>query len=209
MALQLRLILVRHAETQLNRDGRVQGSNADPLSPFGRQQAKALACALKYDLPFAFYASSVPRALETARIISETLGVPCTPLDGLRELDAGELEGLTGAELRLRFPEFARLWEEDAGTAQTPGGESLAQLQERAWRTVQELRSTHPDGTVVAITHNFTMHAITCAVLDLPLRHFRRLRHDLASITRLELSDTRRAVLSLNETSHLRGLARS
>lgn len=205
----MRLILVRHAETRLNRDGRVQGTNADPLSPFGRRQAAALARALEHDLPFAFYSSTVPRALETAQIISEALGVPCTPLDGFREMEAGKLEGLTGAELRRLFPEFAKQWDEDAGTAQTPGGETLGQVQERAWRTVEGLRSKHPDGVVVAVTHNFTMHVIVCAVLDLPLTHFRRLRHDLASITRLELSDTRKAVLSLNETGHLRGLARS
>ena len=83
----MRLILVRHGETQLNRDGRIQGINDDPLNSTGRAQARAVAEPLHRDLPFVLYSSPVARALETARIISGILHVQATPLEGLKEAD--------------------------------------------------------------------------------------------------------------------------
>ena len=92
----MRLVLVRHGETDLNRQGRVQGLNAHPLNALGRAQAGAIAEAVAADMPFDLYASPVPRALETASVVAGRLGVSVTRLDPVREADAGELVGLTG-----------------------------------------------------------------------------------------------------------------
>ena len=202
--LRLRLILVRHGETQLNKDGLIQGINDSRLTNTGRAQARALAKALSQDVPFDLYTSPLARAVETAQAIAEGLQVPLTPLEGLAEADAGELEGLTGQEMRRRYPDFARRWDQDSGTAQMPGGESLLQVQERAWRAVTDLMEKHPNGTVVAVTHNFTTQTIICKVLDMPLNSSQRLRQDVGSITRLELSEHKGVLVSLNETWHLR-----
>lgn len=203
----MRLILIRHGETQLNRDGRIQGVNDSPLNTTGRAQAKALALALMQDLPLLLYASPVARAMETAQVISEALKVPFTLHGGLAEAAAGELEGLTGAEMRLRYPEFAERWAADSGSAQMPGGESLGQVQERAWCAVSELLEKHPDDTVAVVTHNFTIQTILCMVLETPLRNSRRFRQDLGSITRLDLAHELGALVSLNETWHLWSIA--
>ena len=84
-----------------------------------------------------------------------------------------------------------------------PGGESLAEVQRRAWSAVEHLLARNAGGTVVAVTHNFTIQTIVCRVLGIPLRNFRRLRQEVGSITRLELTASSMAVLSLNETAHL------
>lgn len=204
---RLRLLLVRHGETQLNKEGRIQGINNAPLNATGSEQARALARALSADLPFQLYTSPVARALETAKVISDALGVPITPLDGLEEANAGALEGLTGAQMRQLYPEFAARWANDAGTAQMPGGESLLQVQGRAWGAIADLVQRHPDQTVVAVTHNFTIQTIVCAVLEMPLQNARRLRQNVGSITRLDLSPAGNALVSLNETWHLRPYA--
>lgn len=202
----MRLILVRHGETQMNKTGRFQGINDEPLNATGRAQAQAVASALEEGLPFHLYVSPVHRAMETAQTVADKLDVPLTQKKGLEEADIGELEGLTGPEMRERYPDFVKRWTEDAGVAQMPGGESLSQVQERAWKAITELIAKHTDETVVAVTHNFTLQTIVSKVLEMPLRNSRRLRQDLGSITCVEFTNSRTTLLSLNETWHLRSL---
>ena len=162
---RLRVILVRHGETHLNRDGRIQGVNDTSLDEVGRSQARAVAKALSRDLPFQLYASPVARARETAQIIAQALGVPSKTVAEFREADAGELEGLTGAEMRERYPEFAERWAEDSGTAQMPGGESLAEVQNRAWQAVGRISEAHGEDTVGVVSHNFVIQTVGCRLL--------------------------------------------
>ena len=202
----MRLILVRHGETELNREGRILGTTDVSLNATGRAQARAVAEALLADLPLKMYTSPLARALETAKIISDALGVTPTPLSELQELDAGDLDGLAAAEARARYPEFASRWDRDPGTAQMPGGESLLQVQQRAWVAVTRLMDKHPDDTVVAVTHDFTIKTIVCAALEIALRNFRRLRQSVGSITRLDLTPAHGVLVSMNETWHLQSL---
>lgn len=202
----MKLILARHGETSLNKSGRIQGVNLDPLNQTGRRQAHALADALKCELPFKLYTSPIPRATETAQVIAGALALTPETLEDLKEADAGELEGLTGAQMRERFPAFADLWTADSGAAQMPSGESLTQVQERAWRSVGLMQERHRDQVVVAVTHNFVVQTIICKVLQVPIHTSRRFRQDLGSITRLELAEERSVLVSLNETLHLQGI---
>ena len=202
----MKLILIRHGETSLNKERRIIGLNDVPLNATGIAQAKAVGHALLRDMPFSLYSSPVARAIETACIISGVVNVPSSPIDDMRESDVGELDGLTGAEMRARFPAFIELWTEDPGTAQMPGGESLTQVQKRAWAAVSALAEQHPDESVVVVSHNFTNLAIVTHVLDAPMRYFRRLRQELGSITRLEINKDHNVLVSLNETAHLQGI---
>ena len=201
--LKLRLILVRHSENQMNKEGRIQGINDVPISRTSWAQAHALAKALGADMPFWLYTSPLSRAMETTQIISETLTVS---LKELGEANAGVLEGLSDLEMRQHHPEFAKRWAQDNSTVQMPGGESLPQVQKRAWRAVNLLTGKHRDDTPVAVTHNFTIQTIVCSVLDMPLNNALRLRPTLGSITRLELCGSKRWLLSLNERGHLQSL---
>ena len=202
----MKLILARHGETNLNKSGLIQGVNYDPLNQIGREQARALANVLRNELPFTLYTSPVPRAAETAQVIAGALALSPEILEDLKEADPGELEGLTGAQMRERFPEFAERWAADSGNAQMPSGESLAQVQERAWRTLCLLKDRHEDEVVVAVTHNFVVQTIICRVLQIPIQTSRRFRPELGSITRLELAKERSVLVSLNETLHLQGI---
>ena len=80
----------------------------------------------------------------------------------------------------------------------------MAEVRDRAWCAITGLLAAHPEGAVVTISHNFTIASIVSTVLEMPLRHFRRLKQGLGSITRLDLSYNGRGTLvSLNETWHL------
>ncbi len=199
----MRLILVRHGETEYNRSGLTLGRADVPLNDRGRAQARALAASFART-PAAIYASPLARALDTARAIGFATGVTVITEPALIEMDVGEMEHLTGAELRERYPDFLRLWFSGAAAdARMPDGETLREVQERAWAAIERIRQVRPDAEVVAVTHNFVIAATVCRALNLPLSEFRRLRHGLASRTVIDIRDGSAALIHLNDNAHL------
>ena len=200
----MRLILVRHGETEANRLGMIQGVGHAPLNTTGRRQAEAVAHALGQDAPFRLYCSPLLRAVQTAEAVSDHCGSVAVQNAGLSEMDVGEFDGLTGPQLRERFPDVMRMWDVNPAEAVMPGGESLSMVRDRAWRAVSGLADRHGDETVVVVTHNFTIQMILCTALDMPLNGFRKLTVDLGSITRLDITNDRQRQISVNETWHLK-----
>jgi broad specificity phosphatase PhoE len=200
----MRLILIRHGETESNRQRLTLGREDVPLNEKGRRQAQALLSSLVGVSMAAVYASPLRRAVETAQPLAETRGLEVQAVEDLTEMAVGELEGLSPQELRDRYGDFLREWlSTEAGKLRMPGGESLQDVQDRAWAAIERLRERHTEDTVVVVTHNFTIHAILCRALGLPLANFRHFRHDLAAKTVLELREDRAIVISLNDTCHL------
>jgi len=201
----MRLILARHGETASNRDGLGLGLQDVPLTEKGRHQADALAEALAGAKIDAIYSSPLRRALDTAQVIASRHGLEVVVDEGLTEMDVGDLDGLTFEEMRGRYPEFLSRWlGEEAGTLRMPGGrESLQEVQDRAREAVRRIAGRHGRETVVAVTHNFTIHALLCDALNMSICDFRRLRHDLAAISTLDVRDGRAVVVHLNDRCHL------
>ncbi len=199
----LKLILVRHGETDFNRDGRIQGRGRQPLNSTGLTQAGAVGEAVSAEMPFRLYSSPLVRAMQTAESISEAAQVTAVPLEGVEELDTGEFEGLTGPELRQRFPEIMASWDRNPDSTQMPGGESLRQVQDRAWKAVTDVARANPNQKVVIVTHNFPIQTLICRALDVPVNNFRRLSVALGSITRLNFTGSKAGLVSMNETWHL------
>ena len=208
------IVLVRHGETESNRERLALGHADAALNETGLKQAASVANLLGEDVERglrveAVYTSPLLRARETAEAIAARLGVPVSEAPGLIEMDVGEMDGLSGSEMRERHPEFMRAWLGSgvADLRMPGGGESLAQVQERAWAAVERIRDAHPpDAAVVAVTHNFVMRTVVCRALSIPLAEFRRFEQDLASITRLEFRGARTLITILNERCHLEGL---
>jgi broad specificity phosphatase PhoE len=200
----MRVVLVRHGETESNRERLALGREDVPLNERGRRQAAALAASLEGVPLAAVYSSPLRRALETARPLADARGLEVQVEDGLIEMAVGELEGLSPQELRDGHGDFLRDWfSSRAGELRMPGGESLQDVQDRAWAVIERLRERHPEDTVAVVTHNFTISAILCRVLGLPLASFRRLRHDLGARALLDIREDRAVVVSLNDTCHL------
>ncbi len=199
----MRLLLVRHGETERNREGRVLGQGNQTLTEEGRRQATAVAGALTREGITTIYSSPLKRAVETAETIGDKLGLPVQVVADLAEVDAGALDGMTSKDMRARYPDFMALWDRDPGSAVMPGGESLAHAQQRAWRSVQSFLGEHPDGNVVAVSHNFTIGTLVCKALGLPLASFRHVRIDLGSVSTVELREGRNRLVLLNDRCHL------
>ena len=198
----MRLVLVRHGETAWNREGRFQGQSPVDLNERGVAQARQLAKALVPMKPAAIYSSPLPRTLMTADEISRELSLPVVPASGLKEVNLGDMEGITGAEMRTRFAEVYSAWREDASDVVFPGGESIRQLQERAWRAILDIENANV-GNVIVVSHNFAIRSILCRFLGLPLSRFHMLRVDLASISILQSRPRARQVVSINDKCHL------
>ncbi len=200
----MRLILVRHGETESNRAGLVLGQADIELTEHGRWQAEQVARSLESEAIDVIYSSPLKRALATAEPIARSHGLEVQVEEGLIEMDIGEMEGLTFREVRERYPEFLQIWLGGRVAYEPmPGGERLLDVQERAWGAVERFRERHDREAVVAVAHNFVILAILCRSLGLDLADFRRLRHNVAAKSILETRDDRFMLVSLNDTCHL------
>jgi broad specificity phosphatase PhoE len=202
----LNLILIRHGETQHNLERKAIGINPVGLDSRGRLQAVRAAESLVALAPDALYTSPLPRALETATTISQRLGLELVVHDGLKEANIGLLDGLTQDEMYQRYPDFMETWSNDPSTTVMPGGESILQVQERAWNTIEEIKGLHPGESVVVVSHSFTILGLVCKFLGMPLANFRKLRLGLGSITRVEIHQEITTLISYNDQCHLENL---
>ncbi|MFQ5913806.1 MAG: histidine phosphatase family protein [Nitrospinota bacterium] len=200
------LYLVRHGETPWNVEQRILGATDIGLSESGLRQAEALAGFL-CDRPIrAIYSSDLKRALRTAEALARPHALEVRALPGLREMDQGILEGLTLEELMENHPDFLEAWKKDPSAVTVPGGESLAQLQERAWETISGLAKTHRKGTIAVVSHNLAIVVFLCRLLGVPLRRFRQLRQGYTGVNLLEFGPLGWAVHYMNVMTHLHGL---
>ena len=203
----MRLLLIRHGETDHNAERLALGREDVPLNERGQLQSRALAESLagaSFGAITAIYSSPLQRATATASPLAEALELPVQVETNLIEMEIGEMEGLTFPQVRERYPDFLHDWLSDRlADIPMPGGESLRQVQERGWAAVEAIRDRHPDETVAAVSHNFVILTLLCQVLGLPLARFRSLRHELAAVSVLELDASRNAVVTMNDRCHL------
>ena len=200
----MKLHLVRHGETEWNKLGRFQGQGDIALNARGLAQAKETALAMAAAGGITLYSSPLQRTMQVANEISRLANVPVVPVPGVRELDLGELEGVTGEEMRTLWPDVYSTWNQDPGALTMPKGESLSQLQERAWRSLRELEEAHSgDDVVVVVSHNFAIRTVIHKVLGLPLANFHRMTLSLGSICTVDCTARGRRLVCYNSTGHL------
>ena len=200
----MRLLLVRHGETEWNKLGKFQGQGDIGLNTRGLAQARETAQAVTAIGGTALYSSPLPRTMQVADGISRLAGVPVVPVPGLMELDLGDLEGVTGAEMRTGWPKVFAGWREDPAAVTMPNGESLVQLQERAWQAILDLERAHSeDDVLVVVSHNFAIRTIISKLLGMPLSNFHRLELSLSSICTIEGDHRGRRLVCYNSTCHL------
>ena len=150
-----RVLAIRHGETDWNRESRWQGWVDRPLLPEALAQARARGRWLAAEgvRPAVLWSSDLQRALDTAEILGEVLGLPVTADVGLRERCGGDLEGLDRAGIEERFPGFLEEWRRGEVLA-PPGGESDDEVYDRVLRSIDRIHNETPEeATIVAVTH--------------------------------------------------------
>jgi alpha-ribazole phosphatase len=203
----IRLLLVRHGQTAWSAERRYQGSTDVPLNDTGLRQAAALGVHFTADKIDAIYSSTLQRALQTAAAISRTSGVAVIPEPRFRETSFGEWEGKTYSDLQAQWADHLTAWRLDPMTNTPPGGESLAQLLQRAGEGVRDIEQKHHDETVMIVAHGGVLRALICYALNLPSTTFWRIELGSASISELHLYGDTTTISLLNDRHPLGGMA--
>lgn len=182
----MEIVLVRHAATDWNLQGRCQGSTDRGLSEVGLRQAAQAAELLSGEKLHAIYSSNLQRARQTAEVISQPHHLPVMIEGGIHELDHGELEGLTFNEIKENYTDFLTRWRSKPAEIRVPGGERLADVVERAWNGLNDIVRRHREApSLLVVSHNFPILGIVCRISGTPLNDYRTFHLDPCSVTRL------------------------
>jgi len=163
-----------------------------------------LGLALKETNIDAIYSSPLKRASDTAQAIASRHRLTVQIEPDLREMEVGELEGISIAELGTSFGQFLLQWRQGQGLEKLPGGESVAELADRVWATIGRIIKRQEEGTVVVVSHFFTVVVTICKALGWPLTTLERIRVQTGSISIIDLEDGQPRLLSLGDTCHLK-----
>lgn len=156
------LYLIRHGESVANVEPIIGGMTGDAgLTDRGRRQAGLLEERLRNQRLRAdrLYASTLPRALETAEYVARALNLPIERDDDLQELRPGEADGLSVEEWRKRFPGLENGLAGSPFTPFAPGGESWGGFLVRAGAAIVRIVARHPNSTVVLVCHGGVLEA--------------------------------------------------
>ena len=169
------LYLIRHCQSMGNIQRRFQGRFDAEVSPDGVKQLALLGLRFRNEPIDAIYTSPLKRARATAEAIAQyhpELEIKEEP--GLIELDCGDMENLLLTEVAERFPQVARDWDQSPDLCQFPGGESMAQVYERANRALDRIIQDHAGEQVVVTTHGGVLRNLFARVAYGELKGIRR-----------------------------------
>ncbi len=204
--MKITLHIIRHGQTLDNLESRIQGHTDSPLTRLGIAQAEAVADRLASEDFAAIYSSDLGRAVHTAEIVASKHDMPVQTTPLLRELNLGEVQGLTGDQFAERWPKEFRLWKLDSVKHRPPGAESIESAVERCGRFIDQVVKDHADGDKLAVVvHGGSLKGLVTAALGLPIECYRKIAVANAGLTVLEAGD-RPFLRFYNDTCHLDGV---
>ncbi len=162
------IYLVRHGETDWNKDGRFRGRENLALNEKGLKQAEALANFFEFREISAVYSSSLVRARQTAEVIAKRKGLPVQIDKGFIDVDYGDWQGLKLEEIEERFPLVYKQWLENPEDFTFPGGDSVQVVSKRTAEALVGLARKHWKDEIVVVAHQ--------AINKIILQHFFHLR---------------------------------
>ncbi len=199
-----RFILIRHGETDWNKEERFRGRSNVGLNATGLEQARKIAAHFRNTKIAAIYSSPLPRARETAVPLAQEHNLQIEDNADLLDIDFGSWEGLSVEEAKARDPELYDLWLKAPGRVRFPGGESVRQVRNRVENLLRQLSEDHLGETVALVSHRITCHVMLCYVLGLPNDALWRIRQDVACVDEFKERDSHFIVTLLNSTAHLK-----
>ncbi|MDQ7797753.1 MAG: histidine phosphatase family protein [Candidatus Edwardsbacteria bacterium] len=200
----MELILVRHGQTQWNKEQIFRGSKDIELDKTGRQQAEALGERLKSRRIDAIYSSSLKRAMYTAEAIARLQGLPVMVGPGLVDMCFGEWEGLAHQEVKQKYPKQYQAWRENPWKARIPGASNIKDVQAQSMRAIKGMIEDHPiESTIAVVTHRVILKLILMRMLNMGPEGFWNIKLSPCGLTTLEWDGKRFVLTCLNDTNHL------
>jgi probable phosphoglycerate mutase len=200
----MRLIIVRHGESEWNRIGRYQGQGDAPLSDLGLRQAEALALRLADEPLDAIFTSALQRAAKTAEAIARYhRDTPFEHRPALLEIHHGDWQGLLADEVIERYGEGLREWREHPTRAQMPNGESFSNILKRVLDFKEYLCVAYSGRNVLISTHDVVVKILVADALGMNMDRINRIWVTNASISVIEYGEDLPYLVSLSEACHL------
>jgi broad specificity phosphatase PhoE len=208
-----RIIIMRHGETEWNRQDVFRGTIDVPLNEAGVEQARKAALALKDENISAAYSSPLRRAMQTAGAVAAAHGITTRAHPGFNDCHFGQWQGVAKAEVKVRFREVFDAWAVNPENARIPDGEDFAAVRQRAVKALDETVAENPGKTVLVVTHRVITKILLCAALGLDGSYFWSINQDNCCINIVSLQSPRsgttvrpaRYIVELvNDTCHLR-----
>lgn len=199
-----RLIIVRHAESALNLQNRIQGHMDSSLTAKGLRQARRLAARLKHFHIDKIYSSDLGRAYSTTVEITKHIRKPIVKDTLLREINLGCWEGMTPNEVDEKFAGSYQRWLRKPSSCRIPEGEKIEKFRKRITGRIRQIALQNKGQDVLVVTHGGAITALLADWLDADFDDILlHLQIDNTSLTIVDYTKKRYIVRAINDTAHL------
>jgi broad specificity phosphatase PhoE len=198
------IYLVRHCEAEGNTRGVLQGRSDCDVSGNSEKQLELVSLRLR-NVPFAaVYSSPLRRAWKTAQSIDRYHGLGVEKDARLTEIDMGTWEGRSWADIAAEGPAMLRVWNEDPGAFEAPGGESVRHVADRMWEAMLDIAGKNEGKTVCVVSHGCAIRSFLCRALGWPLEKMNDIPwSDNTGVSVVEFENGKAHVARMNDSSHI------
>ena len=198
------IYLIRHGESEGNKEGRFRGGEDFPLSKEGKMQVQKLGEALKNSGIELIFSSPLVRAYDTAKAVAATTGAKIIVEPAFRSIALGSWEGKTREEIEKKFPREFELWLTNPEKLRMPGFEPIPQLKRRANTALRKIIRENTGKTIAVVSHTAVLKVIFAGILNLSPPYFWKVQFATASYSLVKHSlDRGFTIKYLNCTHHL------
>lgn len=201
-----KIYLVRHGETEWNKEQRSQGcSNDIPLSIEGIIQARALGLRLKNEQFDFIYSSILQRANQTAEEIALYHGIKVNKLQDFMEINFGIWEGMRVPEIKKSYGDIFECWRKTPENAIVPGAERLQDVKIRCMDKLYELLYQNPKSNILIVSHGISIKVMIASILGISLNEIHRIRQDNTALNIFDYNEGIMDIITINDIGHLKG----
>jgi len=179
------------------------GWTDEDLNEEGVRQAEMLAQRLRGWPIREVFSSPLKRAIRTAETVARSHSLPVQRVEDLGEMRIGSWEGMFAGEIAAKYPQLWKVWRTNPRDFRMPGGESLAEVSQRAIRAFDRVMENSEGRMVLAVTHDVIVKLLVAYCLEVSADIYRRLEVSNASLTVIEQDGEKRKLRVLNDTGHL------
>jgi len=203
--MSLFLFFLRHGQTELSREDTFCGAGLNPeLTVDGLEMAQAFANAYNKTRWQAIFTSALKRTVSTAEPLSKLVGIKSQPRPELNEIAYGRWEGLTKTQVEKEFHDDYIRWLADPAWHAPTGGESAVSIASRAFKLIEEIKSTCDSGNVLIVSHKATIRILLCSLMGIDVGRFRyRFVCPVGSVSIVEFTSEGPLLHNLAGQSHL------
>ena len=196
--------IVRHGQTNWNILGKTQGHGNSDLTKQGENQAHELAQAM-VDYPIDYiYSSDLGRALQTAQIVGDKIGVKVEQTSSLREMGFGVWEGLLIEEIKKDHADTYTTWRDEPHLVNIEGGETLHIIKERVDNFINEINEKYDNKHILLVSHSVTVRVMLLSFLNSGMENIYRIKQDNTALNIVEFRNYGPVIQKMNDTSHMK-----